>query len=774
MTLPLVKLARGFLGLALVVMLIFLSLGIDKIRIETDLTSLVPETKTTSIAGQGISDVAEDFQKRIAFLLSSNSTEITDQAAEQLKQKINDISGISLLDNEKLLDKMQDFFARYRFQLLTSEQQRLLQTADIETLAQQAIRAKYSFSSTPQILPIAIDPLAWHSEYVLDVASNFGVNTNNLPESMQVVTAAINGKTLSMDSQSSLAEAIEKAEAVLRSGFPALEIYHSGVFFHAIKAARDSQQDISRISTISTIAIILILLLTFRSLWALVIPVSSIIFGIGFGFVVTHLVFTHVHVITIVFGASLIGVVIDYSLHYFFHGQDNTDTGGDNSRVHLHRALLLSLVTSLVGYSALGLSHLDVLAQVAVFSCAGMIMAMMTVIGLCPLVAARIAVRDRVISSLVAVFSSPWRLLPRRVVYILPYLLVSGGLVSAVLLLKEQNDPSLFLNPDPELVEMERFVSEKLDQYEPGSFVLIEGEKVDDLYRNTENFFQRIKASSNFKRDQFFSVTDLLPSPKIQTLNYELQARLYRPGGVLEIFLSQLPITGLDSLEVFEQYQSARSQSATPEEFLHNASGTLPPLWFSGDQGAVNIILLRKGIDLPTLKAMLQGADFAVYYRAVEATGEALRSYKDAAIYMLACAYGFVALFLLWIYRRKSALAVVVIPLCGAAVILLTFGLFDIALNLFHVMALFLSLGLGLDYGIFVYEMKDNRNLATQAIAVSAVTSLMSFGLLAASDIPVVHSFGLTLLIANGVNFFGSLIFARELNRAMLELQGYG
>ena len=78
-------------------------------------------------------------------------------------------------------------------------------------------------------------------------------------------------------------------------------------------------------------------------------------------------------------------------------------------------------------------------------------------------------------------------------------------------------------------------------------------------------------------------------------------------------------------------------------------------------------------------------------------------------------------------------------------------------------MSLFLVLGLGMDYTIFSHEMREQHDTTQQAIVLSAITSLLSFGLLSFSSIPVVHSFGITVLIGNSLNLVGTLVYARLL-----------
>ena len=61
-------------------------------------------------------------------------------------------------------------------------------------------------------------------------------------------------------------------------------------------------------------------------------------------------------------------------------------------------------------------------------------------------------------------------------------------------------------------------------------------------------------------------------------------------------------------------------------------------------------------------------------------------------------------------------------------------------------MALMLVLGIGLDLGIFLAETNEAPH-TWLAVSLSAVTSLLAFGLLALSDTPVLHHFGLTVAI---------------------------
>jgi len=71
-----------------------------------------------------------------------------------------------------------------------------------------------------------------------------------------------------------------------------------------------------------------------------------------------------------------------------------------------------------------------------------------------------------------------------------------------------------------------------------------------------------------------------------------------------------------------------------------------------------------------------------------------------------------------------------------------------VPINLFTMLALWLVLGLGIDYGIFLRHGLDNRPTAILSVTLSACTTLLAFGLLAFSATPFIRSIGLTLLCA--------------------------
>lgn len=616
-------------------------------------------------------------------------------------------------------------------------------------------------ANQPRLYSFLEDPLAWHSETVISLVDASGTNFNTgLNESKTVIAIPIalriDAGALDVKTQEKLSQALDFEIDQLKAGF-AVTIDRSGVFFFAGEAANNAKKDISRISIGSIAGVIVLLLIAFGSIRALLLPMISIAIGVAFAFVVSHVVYSKVHVLTIVFGASLIGIVIDYSLHYFYHALHSR---ADERRA-LHRALLLSLVTSLIGYAALGFSDLQALQKVALFSCCGLVAAWLCVVSLGDLTLSKpFSVDKKIFPAVIEITSNLVSLVrPSRwaVLGVLIPLVAAGVLVSGK---SFNDDPRAFFNASTALLESERRVAAVANDYEPGRYLIVYGASEAQVYFRHEKLFLAIDKSDQFQSSDFTSLLTWVPNLDQQRADYASQATLYLENGAVHTLLANL-----DRLKSFAQieqdYQAAKDINLYPDQVVQVLSDALPPLWLQTEEAIVNFVLLHKGMDTTGLQALLAPLKGVEYVNTLQRTQNALAEQRQSAGRLLLLAYLLVAAVVLARYRAMSALWLLSVPICSSAMLLIWGTFMGEGLNLFHVMALFLVLGFGMDYMIFTHEIRHRPDITKQAILLSTLTSLLSFGLLALSSIVVVASFGITLLIGNGFNFLGAMIYAQ-------------
>ncbi|MGF1754610.1 hypothetical protein L4C33_13545, partial [Vibrio makurazakiensis] len=96
-------------------------------------------------------------------------------------------------------------------------------------------------------------------------------------------------------------------------------------------------------------------------------------------------------------------------------------------------------------------------------------------------------------------------------------------------------------------------------------------------------------------------------------------------------------------------------------------------------------------------------------------------------------------------YGWKHSVKMILPSLIAGIAALAVTTLLGSSLNLFNLLGLILILGIGIDYTLFFSEQKQSHSTLL-AITLSALTTLLSFGLLALSQTHAIHSFGLTVL----------------------------
>lgn len=94
------------------------------------------------------------------------------------------------------------------------------------------------------------------------------------------------------------------------------ELMVTGMPLFTAYGSDSAKQEISIVGVGSSVGIIVLLLLTFRSLRPLLLSSIAIGCGLFAALVASVLFFGKVHIITLVFGASLIGVADDYAIHF--------------------------------------------------------------------------------------------------------------------------------------------------------------------------------------------------------------------------------------------------------------------------------------------------------------------------------------------------------------------------------------------------------------------------------------------------------------------------
>ncbi len=179
-------------------------------------------------------------------------------------------------------------------------------------------------------------------------------------------------------SMNQIKQAFETARQQQGSSAATAKLVMTGPGVFAVLSRDTIRKEVTRLSIISSLLIILLLLLVYRSLTALVLGLLPVVSGALVGVAAVSLGFGTVHGITLGFGTTLIGEAVDYSIYLFVQSRQSASDNVSGSQVwvtHFWPTIRLGVMTSIVGFASLLLSSFPGLAQLGMFTIAGLIAA---------------------------------------------------------------------------------------------------------------------------------------------------------------------------------------------------------------------------------------------------------------------------------------------------------------------------------------------------------------------------------------------------------------
>ncbi|MGB3394464.1 MAG: MMPL family transporter [Stenotrophomonas sp.] len=756
-----------WLGIAWLLVLLVLGaqqwrLWSEQSRIDTDILALLPQDAHDRLLSDVTRRIADGSARQVAVLLGSADGDAAKRAQAAFTEAMaRDAEGGLLRPAgsiEGWFEQARDFYAPYRDRLLTAEQRGQLQQAEPGTLAEQALAALYGPMGAPRLTDWRRDPLSLWPQWWQQQARGSGLQLgeDGLLEAEGKHWAVLQFETrdsaFQLDGERHLDGLLERAGRAAKAIAPDLEILHAGVPLHAEAAAVQANREINTIGWGSLAAVLLLVWLAFRSLRPILLVAASLLIGCGVALAVTVLVFGKVHVLTLVFGASLVGVAEDYGIHWFASRQAEPAERRWKLLRHLLPGLCLALVTSALAYLALGLAPFPGLRQMALFSVVGLAGAFLTVIFWFPWLDGG-DIRQTRFSRWLGSTLERWpRLHGRRQVGLF---VGAALLLSAIGITRLHSDDDLrsLQSSPPALMEQQIRLSQLLGMPSPAQFYLVQGVDAAQLLQREEALTARLRALADDDRiGGYRALSDWLPSPARQQADAALTAKI-EPGvlaAVSEVVGEPLPRPDFAAAPM-----TAAAFLASP------ASQPFRHLWVGavGEQ-TISVVMvddLSRADALATLRSAAEGLDGVRWVDRTADFSQLLGHYRKLMSGLLLV--GVMLVFgVLWLRYRQQAWRVLAPTLVAAALTLGLLGLFGQPLQLFNVLALLLLLGMGIDYGIFLIEHRGDAS-AWLAVCVGAASTWLSFGLLGLSATPALRAFGLTLLFGIGLVWLISPLF---------------
>jgi len=562
-----------------------------------------------------------------------------------------------------------------------------------------------------------------------------------------------------------LLQDIEDDLAAVRAEHGAsIEIQVSSVHRFAVASEAAIRADVTRISIVSTIGVILLFLLLFRSVRYL--TLSFIPLGAGFvmGLTATQVVFGEIHGLSLAFGATLIGVAIDYVVHALNHHTLAPSSGGPNESFRrIWPGLALGAATTIAGLAGLTWTSFPGIRELALLTSVGVFTALVSTRWLLPpfLTSAPKATKlhrrlaDRLGHWMRRLGSSRRALLVLPLISLVVCALGLGGL-------QWVDDVRVLNTLDEALTAEDDIVRAAVSRMDGGRFVIAWGENDQAALERNDEVHRRLSAAQEAGEvERFRSIHALLWSADLQRRSYEA---LHDEEGFFDRLTQALESEGFVAGPFTPFRDAVEGDPPEPLTYAELAASPVGSLVSSFrvelDGGRVAYLTLTRGADVDALERRLEGLDGVRLFDQTRFLQSAYGAFRAQTLEMIGVGLGLVFLLVLLRYRRVGpSLAAFLPAVLAAATSLSILVLAGFQANLMHLVALLLVLSMGVDYGVFMVESRrhdEGPAPTVTSLLLACISTVLSFGLLAMSANPALRALGLV----TGIGVLLSLLLA--------------
>ena len=574
-------------------------------------------------------------------------------------------------------------------------------------------------------------------------------------------------------------DAQQRAMASIRAAFGAVqetqpgrwgsaaELRMTGPAVFAVDARGVIQKEAVRLSVLSSLLIAGFLLAIYRSVSVLVLGMVPVLSGALAGVAAVALGFSVVHAVTLGFGVTLIGESVDYSVYLFLQGQHQAGRGRDHATwtSAFWPTVRLGMLTSVVGFASLLPSSFPGLAQLGCYSIAGLTAAALVTRFVLPQVlpqnlhVGNVAPLGRAFLHMITMlrrYQSLLWLVPVVAVGVLA--MQRGGIwghelsaLSPVPVEAQLFDARMRADlgaPDVRtlVVVTADSADTALDGAEQVAGVLspLVGDGIIAGFDSPARYLPSIRSQKT--RQQALPPPEVLRA-RFQAAAKDLPIRAEQFAGFLEDIevarhlalatrdrmVGTSAVSGVDALLV---RHGDRWNALLPLEAMHDG-----PQAYKIDAARIDSELHRLGLRRSSAAVLdLKRESDALY-----------SSYLAQSIWLSIAGLGAILVLIAVALRSLSRTVRVIVPLILAVLLVLTgFVLMGHAMTILNLVGLLLVVAIGSNYCLFFdrESVRSDDRLAERTLAsllVANATTVIGFGVLATSSVPVLSAVGTTV-----------------------------
>lgn len=741
----------------------------ERLQLDTDVLAMLPRDERDATVQNVTQQLTDSASRRIVVLVGGGEWSSASRAADVYAQALSerdDVVSVRYRVDESLAAQMVDFFLPWRTQLLTSQQRQTLNTEPPEALAGRAVEALYRPVGMPRVGEWGEDPLNLFGTWLATRAGEGRVRVTDGRLSVTdgdrhyaLLMLDQKGSAFSMAAQEALMPVLAHAKQQANRAVPVAEVLAIGVPLYAAAAAAQGQREMHTIGAGSLVGIVLLTLFAFSAIRPRLLVTLSIAIGLLAAVSVCALFFERLHLITLVFGASLVGVAENYGTNYFSNRLGRDPSERWTMLREQAPVMWLAMLTTAIGYALLALTPFPGLRQIAVFSAVGLLAAFVTVLWWFPFLDSGAMGTTR-LASWIGRRRAMWPVLGRNRFTVAFSIVVILLLGLGAFTMRVNDDIRLLQNASAGLIEQQMRIGKLLQLPSPGQFYLVQGSSPEEVLTREETLKVQLDIlQSKGGLSGYQAITDWVPSARQQASDAAVVQRVvFGETGVRALAMAKLGEPA---------NQPALPAAVEPlrlDAWLgHPASEPFRQQWLGRfADGFASIVLLRGLEGADKLQRAAQLAPTLPGVRWVDTVAQVsgvMARYRFRMGGVILASYCLVFAALAWRFGRRAWRALLPTAL-ASGLTLAVLALLGQPLQLFNVLALLLILGMGVDYGIFMLEQPDRDAIRPfLSVTLAAASTLLAFGLLALSATPALRAFGLTMLFGIGLSWLLTPMF---------------
>lgn len=712
----------------------------DALSFDSNILNLLP-----SGGNKAVETVAEEFRneqsRRVVVVIGHREEALAVKNGEKLRSFFSSEPTLSHTSQRDIQREMYELYFPHRYSVLSQEIRKAFSHPHL--LADRVEKLLYSPESSLYSRLIESDPLLLFPSLMMGLLPKGVIMREGAPllEHGETYYSVAVGMLRSGDKevQREFGRRMEEFRGELVNRCSDCDIRWSGFSKFSARISTEMEKEASLISCASLVGIVLIVFATFLSLTPLVVTLVASGIGTLLAVVVCEWYFGSLHLITLAFGSTLLGVAADYSFHYLAHRQGRPELSASESLQAIFPGMTNGMITTVLGYGVLCLTPFPFLQQAGLFSSLAALGAYLTVVFLYPYLIPQPRVGSSILRRVAAWYLKVWRIHPS-----LSFLLIAGSLLLSTpsLTLSANDDLRTLQSLPPDLVKEEREIREILGG-DTGKFLIIHGGSDEEVLQRSEALEDALSTTDGVE-----TLTRYIPSKKRQARDRE-DLRLALQRGVGEK-MSVLGV-GSQTLERLDHELSNGNELTLSEWLAKTPLEEMKMLWRGTRDGSSFAIAFIRS---PTAWSVVEKLDLpgVTVWDTTRRISDTLHRFRSYGEYALLLSYGLIALAFFYRFGFFLGLKVMVPAVLAATSSLGAAALAGQESNIMHMVALMLVLSIGVDYGVYFAEGRGDEEETMTAVLLSAATATVAFAMLLLGSSPLLKNVGLICVVGLSVS----------------------